>query len=155
MSKAMSNEQLAVSSEQGGGVRSFRYSCFHQHSYFRLANIQPFPKSPTPRRFSFPPLIRYTATSLLIAHCSLLIASHRYTATSLLIAHCSLLIASHRYTATSLLIAHCSLLIASHRYLTAHCSLLIAHCIAIACRQYYKKKSALSPITTFPLWESA
>ena len=27
--------------------------------------------------------------------------------------------------------------------------------IAIACRQYYKKKSALSPITTFPLWESA
>ena len=109
---AMSNEQWAMSSEQGG-VRSFRYFCFHQHSYFRLANIQPFPNPPTPRPFLFLPS---SATSLLIAHCSLLIASHRYTATSLLTAHCSLLIASHRYTATSLLTAHCSLLIASHRH---------------------------------------
>ena len=123
----MSSELWARRGELG--VRSFRYFCFHQHSYFRLANIQPFPNTPTPRPFlSSPhPLHRY-----LTAHCSLLIA-------------------------------HYSLLIASHRYLTTHCSLLIAHCslrrtvtfIAIACRQYYKKKPALSPITTFPLWESA
>ena len=84
---AMSSEQWAVSSEQGG-VRSFRYSCFHQHSYSRLANIQPFPNPPTPPAVFFPPS---SATplphcSLLTAHCSLLIASHRRTVAFIAIA---------------------------------------------------------------------
>ena len=103
LSKAMSNEQLAVSKE--GRVRElgvFAISVFISILIFDLQIYNLFRTHQLPRRFSFPPLIRYTATSLLIAHCSLLIALHRYTATSLLIAHCSLLIALHRYTATPL-----------------------------------------------------
>ena len=105
----MSSEQLAVSK---GEFRSLGVSAISAFISILIFDLQIYNLSEltnSPRRFSFPPLIRYTATSLLIAHCSLLIASHHNTATF----------------------------------------------IAIACRQYYKKKSALSPITTFPLWESA
>ena len=86
-----------------GELGVFRYFCFNQHSYFRLANVQPFSELSNSPPFSFPPLIRYTATSLLIAHC--VAPLHRY-----LTAHCSLLITHcvaplHRYTATFIAIA--------------------------------------------------
>ena len=70
-----------MSNEQGGGSQEFSlFSVFISILIFDLQIYNLFRTHQLPAAF-LSSLIRYTATSLLTAHCSLLIASHRHTAT--------------------------------------------------------------------------